>query len=98
MIETQNSRVSDRPEMLKPPWWAASLLLQHMVDELPKSRTLSESVKVGIRPQRERSVITKHIRNIFEEGELVEEAVCANCARTAADGNRIVQIQRRLNP
>ena len=28
--------------------------------------------------QRERSVITKHIRNIFEEGELVEEAVCAN--------------------
>lgn len=22
------------PEMLKPPWWTASLLLQHMVDEL----------------------------------------------------------------
>ena len=38
--------------------------------------------------QRERSVITKHIRNIFEEGELMEEAVCANYARTAADGNR----------
>jgi hypothetical protein len=36
--------------------------------------------------QRERSVITKHIRNVFEEGELVEEAVCANYARTAADG------------
>ena len=36
--------------------------------------------------QRERSVITKHIRNIFGEGELVEEAVCANYARTAADG------------
>ena len=36
--------------------------------------------------QRERSVITKHIRNIFEEGELLEEAVCANHARTAADG------------
>ena len=36
--------------------------------------------------QRERSVITKHIRNIFEEGELVEDAVCANHARTAADG------------
>jgi hypothetical protein len=49
MSETLNSRVSDRPEMLKPPWWAASLLLQHMVDELRKSRTLSESVKVGIR-------------------------------------------------
>jgi hypothetical protein len=36
--------------------------------------------------QRERSVITKHIRNIFEEGELVEKAVCANYAHTAADG------------
>lgn len=36
--------------------------------------------------QRERSVITKHIRNIFEEGELVEQAVCANFAHTAADG------------
>lgn len=36
--------------------------------------------------QRERSVITKHIRNIFEEGELVEQAVCANYARTAEDG------------
>lgn len=41
--------------------------------------------------QRERSVITKHIRNIFEEGELVEKAVCANYAQTAADdGGRTV--------
>jgi hypothetical protein len=36
--------------------------------------------------QRERSVITKHIHNIFEEGELVETSVCANYAQTAADG------------
>ena len=36
--------------------------------------------------QRERSVITKHIRNIFEEGELERESVCANFAQTAADG------------
>ncbi len=36
--------------------------------------------------QRERSVITKHIRNIFEEGELVEQALCVNFARTADDG------------
>jgi hypothetical protein len=38
--------------------------------------------------QRERSVITKHIRNIFEEGELVEQAVCANFARTADAGKQ----------
>lgn len=36
--------------------------------------------------QLERSVITKHIRNIFEEGELVEAAVCENFARADADG------------
>jgi len=36
--------------------------------------------------QRERSVITKHIRNIFDEGELVQSSVCANSAHTAADG------------
>jgi hypothetical protein len=35
---------------------------------------------------RERSVITKHIRNAFKEGELDQAAVCANFARTAADG------------
>lgn len=36
--------------------------------------------------QRERSVITKHIRNLFEEGELAENSVCANYAQTAAGG------------
>jgi hypothetical protein len=35
---------------------------------------------------RERSVITKHLRNVFAEGELAREAVCANFAHTAADG------------
>jgi prophage maintenance system killer protein len=36
--------------------------------------------------ERERSVITKHIRNIFTEGELEQNQVCANIAHTAADG------------
>ncbi|MEW6133066.1 MAG: virulence protein RhuM/Fic/DOC family protein [Pseudomonadota bacterium] len=35
---------------------------------------------------RERSVITKHLRNVFKDGELDENAVCANFAHTAADG------------
>jgi hypothetical protein len=34
----------------------------------------------------ERSVITKHIKNIFETGELNENSVCAIFAHTAADG------------
>lgn len=35
---------------------------------------------------RERSVITKHIGNVFSEGELEEKSVCAKFAQTAADG------------
>ena len=34
----------------------------------------------------ERSVVTKHLRNIFESGELNESAVCAKIAHTASDG------------
>ena len=34
----------------------------------------------------ERSVITKHIKNIFDTGELKENSVCAKFAHTAEDG------------
>lgn len=34
----------------------------------------------------DRSVITKHLGNIFEEGELVQDSVCAKIAHTATDG------------
>ena len=37
--------------------------------------------------QRDRSVIGKHVRNIFKEGELEKAAVWAKFAYTAADGN-----------
>jgi hypothetical protein len=36
--------------------------------------------------QRDKSVISRHIRNVFDEGELTREAVVANYAITAADG------------
>jgi len=36
--------------------------------------------------QKERSVITKHINNIFKEGELEEEKVCATFAHTTQHG------------
>lgn len=35
----------------------------------------------------ERSVITKHLKNIFLEGELEQNTVCAKFAHTAKDGN-----------
>lgn len=34
----------------------------------------------------ERSVVTKHLKNIFESNELAEISVCAKIAHTAADG------------
>lgn len=34
----------------------------------------------------ERSVVTKHVRNIFKDKELDEKSVCANFAHTAKDG------------
>ena len=39
--------------------------------------------------QRDRSVIGKHVRNIFKEGELNKESVWAKFAYTAADDNRM---------
>jgi len=35
---------------------------------------------------RERSVISKHIRNVFKEGERDAEAACAKFAHAATDG------------
>lgn len=37
----------------------------------------------------DRSVITKHLKNIFDINELAEESVCANFAHTAEDGKKI---------
>ena len=36
----------------------------------------------------ERSVITKHLKNIFSEGELAKNSVCAKIAHTASDGKK----------
>ena len=36
--------------------------------------------------QRDKSTISRHIKNIFSEGELIRESVVANFATTAADG------------
>jgi hypothetical protein len=37
---------------------------------------------------RDKSTISRHIKNIFDEGELVRDAVVANFATTAADGKK----------
>ena len=40
----------------------------------------------------ERSVVTKHVRNIFKDKELDKNSVCAKIAHTAED-NKIYQVQ-----
>jgi hypothetical protein len=36
----------------------------------------------------DRTVITKHLKNIFQSGELEENLVCAKIAHTADDGKK----------
>jgi hypothetical protein len=38
--------------------------------------------------QTDRTSITKHIKNIYESGELTEEATCAKIAQVQKEGNR----------
>ena len=38
-----------------------------------------------------RPAITKHLKNIFEEGELEEESVCSILEHTASDGKKLSQ-------
>ena len=40
--------------------------------------------------QRDKSVVSKHIKNVFEEGELKPEATVANSATVQAEGGRTV--------
>lgn len=60
-------------------------------------RALLECPSCGLLFQRERTVITKHIRNLLEEGELAENSVCANYAQTAADGKTYQTVYYNLD-
>ena len=39
----------------------------------------------------DRSVVTKHLKNIFKDGELNEDSVCAIFAQTADDGKDVLR-------
>jgi len=45
--------------------------------------------------EKDRSVITKHLKNIFNEGELNEELVCANFAQTTQHGAIVGKTQEK---
>ena len=44
--------------------------------------------------QRDKSTISRHIKNVFQEGELVEEATVANFATVQSEGDR--QVTRNI--
>ena len=47
--------------------------------------------------QKDRTVITRHINNVFNEGELEKEQVCAKFAHTTRHGvmERILHVQTK---
>ena len=59
------------------------------VNVSPKENTVWLTIEqISILFERDRSVISKHIKNVFNEGELEENLVCAYFAHTATDGKR----------
>ncbi len=57
------------------------------IDVYFKDDTLWLTQKLmGVLFEKGRSIITKHLQNIFAENELDENSVCANFAHTAEDG------------
>ena len=46
----------------------------------------------------DRSVVTKHLKNIYESGELFEDATCANFAQVADNGKNISIIPVTIIP
>ena len=53
----------------------------------PLEKTIWINIEqISVLFERDRSVISKHIKNIFLEGELFENSVCAFFAHTANDG------------
>ncbi|WP_299063540.1 RhuM family protein [uncultured Polaribacter sp.] len=56
-----------------------------ILDEQKQTLWATEK-EISILFQRDRTVISKHLKNIFKEQELLQESVCAKFAHTANDG------------
>lgn len=79
--------------MTTPESIAAPIVIYQSTDGLIATEVRLEGESVWLRQEqishlfgRERSVISKHLRNVFAEGELEADSVCAKFAHTAADG------------
>jgi prophage maintenance system killer protein len=59
--------------------------LEVLLDETKETIWASEQ-QIAALFERDRTVVSKHIKNIFTEKELIQDAVCAKFAHTANDG------------
>lgn len=59
--------------------------LEVLLDETKETIWASEQ-QIAALFNRDRTVVSKHIKNIFSEKELIQDSVCANFAHTANDG------------
>ncbi len=73
--------------------WKSNIIIYTTQDGLTKIETTFDEDTVWLSIdqmaelfQRDKSTISRHIKNVFSEGELVRESVVANFATTAADG------------
>ncbi len=73
--------------------WKSNIIIYTTEDGMTKIETTFDEDTVWLSIdqmaelfQRDKSTISRHIKNIFSEGELVRESVVANFATTAADG------------
>lgn len=57
------------------------------IDTTFDSETVWLSIdQMAVLYQRDKSTISRHIKNVFEEGELMKDSVVAKYATTASDG------------
>ena len=88
-----------KPRIPAPPPPAAILLYQTEDGQTRLDVTLrDDTVWLSLNQladlfQRDKSVISRHIKNIFDEGELVPEATVANFATVQPEGDRTVERQ-----
>lgn len=57
----------------------------------PKEETIwMNKEQIALLFDRDRTVISRHIKNLFNDGELIEKEVCAKNARTGPDGKNYI--------
>jgi hypothetical protein len=72
--------------MMQDPKGQVVLYKNHLEVRLEKETVWLTQKQMSELFDTERSVITKHLRNILKTKELEEKSVCANFAHTAVDG------------